>query len=162
MNAILLADCPDRPGLVADVATWIQRHGGNVLDLEQHVARDDDRFFLRAVWDRDGFDLSLDDARTAFATEIAGPAAMTWRLDDGSRRPRVALFVSRLSHCLFDLLLRIKKTFAFALAFDTFKKILPKKKPQEETFATILEGGLGPAMSNAFYFPYVDIPAGLS
>lgn len=55
-----------------------------------------------------------------------------------------------------DLLLRIKKTFALALAFDTLKKILPKKKPQQETFATILEGGLGPAMSEAFYFPYVE------
>ena len=106
MNAILLADCPDRPGLVADVAAWIRHHGGNVLDLEQHVARDDDRFFLRTVWDCEGFGLSLDDARARFAEEIAGPADMTWRLFDGTRRPRVALFVSRLSHCLFDLLSR--------------------------------------------------------
>ncbi len=55
-----------------------------------------------------------------------------------------------------DLLLRIKKTFALALAFDTIKKIFPRKKPAQETFATILDGGLGPAMSEAFYFPYVE------
>ena len=55
-----------------------------------------------------------------------------------------------------DLLLRIKKTFAFSLAFDTIKKALPKKKPSQETFASILESGLGPTMCNAFYFPYVE------
>ena len=43
MNAILLADCPDRPGLVADVAAWTRYHGANVFDLDPHVARDDDR-----------------------------------------------------------------------------------------------------------------------
>ena len=55
-----------------------------------------------------------------------------------------------------DLLLRLKKTFVFSLGIDTIKKVFPRKKPKEETFATILESGLGPTMCNAFYFPYVE------
>ena len=57
-----------------------------------------------------------------------------------------------------DLLLHLPKAFAFALARDTLLKALPKPKvpPSDETFATVLERGLGPAMSNAFYFPYVQ------
>lgn len=106
MSAILLAHCPDRPGLVAEVAHWVQARGGNVLELEQHVATDEGRFFLRALWELDGGAESLDVARTQFESDVAAGASMQWRLFDGRERPRVAVFVSKLSHCLFDLVAR--------------------------------------------------------
>ena len=61
-----------------------------------------------------------------------------------------------------DLALRLPKRFAFSLMFDTLMKVFPKKKAEKETFATVLERGLGPTMSKAFYFPYVEKLWGLA
>ncbi len=105
-TAILLAHCPDQPGLVAAVAHWIQSNGGNVLDLEQHVAEDLNTFFLRAEWEYAGQAVSFESLREAFRVEVAERFSMRWRLADNDFRPRAALFVSKQSHCLFDLLSR--------------------------------------------------------
>lgn len=105
-TAILLAHCPDQPGLVAAVAHWIQSNGGNVLDLEQHVAEDLNTFFLRAEWEYEGREGSFSALRTAFTAEVGDRFSMRWSLADRDLRPRAALFVSKQSHCLFDLLSR--------------------------------------------------------
>ncbi len=105
-TAILLIACPDRPGIVAAVADFIQRHGGNIVYLDQHVDRQEDAFFMRIEWQLDAFD--LDDTRliSSFQEEVAGPRAMDWQLHYSDRRPRVALLVSKDAHCLYDLLSR--------------------------------------------------------
>lgn len=54
-----------------------------------------------------------------------------------------------------DLALRLPKGFTISLAFDTFRKLLPSKPPTEENFATVLRRGLGPTLSENFYYPYV-------
>jgi formyltetrahydrofolate deformylase len=104
-SLILLIACPDRRGLVAAVTTFLSRHRGNILDLEQHTDPADGAFFMRVEFERTGFDLSPPAFATAFAP-VARRFAMEWSLHPRSRRARLALFVTRESHCLFDLLAR--------------------------------------------------------
>lgn len=104
-SAILLVQCPDRKGLDATIADFIFRHGGNILHFEQHQA-DEERYYLaRIEWDLNDFQLDLRDFPEKFAP-IAEKFSMTWRIAPSSRRPRVAIFVSKHDHCLVDLLYR--------------------------------------------------------
>jgi formyltetrahydrofolate deformylase len=104
---ILLVHCPDREGLVAAVTTAIHRHQGNIVDLDQHVDTDRQVFFMRVAWTPPPGDLQAPERfRQAFATDVAAPFAMNWRLERASRRARMAVFVSRYSHCLYDILAR--------------------------------------------------------
>lgn len=54
-----------------------------------------------------------------------------------------------------DLVAKLPKGFAAALAFDAVSKPLRRKESGEETFASVLRQGLGPAMCENFYYPYV-------
>jgi len=104
---ILLIHCPDREGLVASVTSLIRRYHGNVVDLDQHVDTDRGVFFMRVAWTPSPTDSrSIEHFEQAFAAEVAEPYAMTWRLERSSRRARMAIFVSKHSHCLHDILSR--------------------------------------------------------
>ena len=103
---VLLIHCPDREGLVAAVTTAIHRHHGNIVDLDQHVDTDRDVFFMRVAWTPPGDPQVLERFSRAFADDVAAPFAMNWRLERASRRARMAVFVSRYSHCLYDILAR--------------------------------------------------------
>ncbi len=106
-SLILLIHCPDREGLVASVTALIRKVGGNILDLDQHVDSERGVFFMRVEWTPPSADPSIV-ARFErdFATEVAAPYRMHSRLELASRRPRMALFVSKYSHCLYDILSR--------------------------------------------------------
>ena len=104
-SGILLISCPDKRGIVASVADFIYQRGGNVVHADQH--RDDDvgSFFTRIEWSSGGSQRDV----LSFADEfkiLAERFSMTWRLEDSSRSPRVALYVSKYQHCLLDLLHR--------------------------------------------------------
>jgi len=101
----LLVSCPDRRGIVASLAQLLYGHGANILDADQHTDTVAGQFFQRIRFD-------LSEARTdrralehAIA-ETGGRFGMDWRLAYGDQVKRVALFVSRYDHCLYDLLLR--------------------------------------------------------
>jgi formyltetrahydrofolate deformylase len=104
---VLLIHCPDREGLVASVTTVIRRFHGNIVDLDQHVDAERGVFFMRVAWNpvSDG-DVALEQFKQAFVSEVAIPYAMHWRLERASRRARMAVFVSKYSHCLYDILAR--------------------------------------------------------
>ncbi len=104
-SAILLISCDDKPGLVAQVTTFIHKHDGNILDLHQHVDRQANVFFMRVAWDLTEFQIPRDDIAQQFQ-QIAWEHRMTWRLHFSDERQRVALFVSKHSHCLYDILAR--------------------------------------------------------
>ena len=104
-TAVLLIACPDRKGIVAAVTAFLARHEGNIIDLEQHVDAAENVFFMRLEWDLRGFRVPVTRFGAAFAP-IAGGFAMDWELRRTSRRTRLALFVTRESHCLYDLLSR--------------------------------------------------------
>jgi formyltetrahydrofolate deformylase len=110
-TATLLIDCPDQRGIVAAVSEFLYRHGANIVHADQHQDAELKLFFMRVEWDLADFTLPVDPARgaggfdEAFA-EIATRFAMKVRLERSTRRPRLALFVSKYDHCLADLLYR--------------------------------------------------------
>jgi formyltetrahydrofolate deformylase len=104
VTAILLVNCRDRTGLVAALSTFVFSHGGNILDADQHAERDSGEFFMRLVWDLAGFDLGREAIQSEMA-ELARRFTLRWELTFSDHVPRVVLFASKASHCLYDLLL---------------------------------------------------------
>lgn len=104
-SAILLIACDDKPGLVASVTNFILKHNGNILDLHQHVDRDANMFFMRVAWDTANSTLPNDKIAETFQP-IAWEHRMAWRLQFSDEVQRMAIFVSKHAHCLYDLLAR--------------------------------------------------------
>lgn len=104
-TATLLIHCPDQPGLVHAVTGFIFAHQGNILDLEQHIDPPENLFFMRVEWAVENFTLAKEEISAAFAA-LGEKYRMGWTLHFSSERKRVALFVSKESHCLYDLLSR--------------------------------------------------------
>ncbi len=120
-RAILLVQCPDRPGLVAAISSFLFRHGANILDFDQHtseaggpmrpapagpplVSGDAGVYFTRLEFQTDKIDLPLEDLEKAFEFDVARPCQMRWRLTLSDRRKRVAILVSKHDHALLELL----------------------------------------------------------
>ena len=104
-RAILLVRCPDRPGIVAAISSFLVRHGANLTDFDQHTSEDEAAiYFTRLEFQADRIDLPLDDLEKAFALDVARPFAMDWRLTLSSRRKRVAVLVSKQDHALLEIL----------------------------------------------------------
>ncbi|MBA3582251.1 MAG: formyltetrahydrofolate deformylase [Gammaproteobacteria bacterium] len=104
--AILLIHCDDQKGLVAAVTDFIARHDGNVVDLDQHTDAVNGKFFMRVAWDLAGFKLKRDDIGNGFEQQVANARNMQWELHFNDHKPRMAIFVSKLHHCLHDMLAR--------------------------------------------------------
>ncbi|HET8724731.1 MAG TPA: formyltetrahydrofolate deformylase [Anaeromyxobacteraceae bacterium] len=105
MHAVLLIRCPDRPGIVAAVSTFLFRHGANVVDLDQHSTEEEPgTYFMRLEFQVEGLDVPLPRLADLFGAEVAAPLAMEWRLASHAERKRVAILVSRHDHALLDLL----------------------------------------------------------
>ena len=103
-TATLLVSCRDRTGLVAALSEFVFKHGGNILDADQHAEVETGLFFMRLRWELGGFKLSraeIDAAMRALATRFD----LEWELTYSDVRPRVAVFASKAPHCLYDLLL---------------------------------------------------------
>ena len=107
-SAILLIHCPDNKGIVATVSEFIYKNNGNITALAQHVDQDQQVFFMRIEWELDGFIIPDDKIGEYFDTLIAKKYDMQWQLHFSSEVPRLAIFVSRQPHCLYDLLARWK------------------------------------------------------
>lgn len=104
-SATLLISCPDRRGLVASITEFIFRHNGNILHLDQHVDLERGVFFMRVEWDMAAFALQRDQVEEQFAP-IARSFDMRWQLTFADQIQRMAIFVSKESHCLYDILSR--------------------------------------------------------
>lgn len=102
-TARLLLSAPDRPGLVAAVAEFIYRHGGDVTQADQHNDEEEGMFFQRVEFRLANFDLTRQELAPALA-EVAGPLGMRWSVRFSDEARRVAVLASRQSHCLVDLL----------------------------------------------------------
>ena len=104
-TATLLIHCPDRPGLVHDVTGFIFSHQGNIIDLQQHIDPDADTFFMRLEWSLENFTLEKSEIFDRLQP-MARRHEMQMRLHFASQRKRIALFVTKENHCLYDLLAR--------------------------------------------------------
>ena len=105
-SAILLIHCPDRRGLVASVTQFIHENHGNILHLDQHVDTQKQVFFMRVEWDLEGFKIPAEAIGATFEHLIADRYQMQWKLHFSDEVPRLAILVSKLSHCLYDILSR--------------------------------------------------------
>ncbi|HLI90728.1 MAG TPA: formyltetrahydrofolate deformylase [Ktedonobacteraceae bacterium] len=104
----LLISCPDRPGIVAAISRFIFEHQGNIVESDQHATDPaGGTFFMRISFAEDSFTLSQHELVEAF-TPIADTFAMQWSVHYSRQRKRAGILVSRLDHCLVDLLWRWK------------------------------------------------------
>ena len=104
-TATLLVCCPDRKGLVAALAQVLYGHGANILDADQHTDPVAGQFFQRIKLDLSELHKDRTSLETAIS-EVAARFSMDWRITNGHRRSKTAIFVSKYDHCLYDLLLR--------------------------------------------------------
>lgn len=104
-TATLLISCPDQKGLVAKIANFIYSNGGNIIHADQHTDFTAGLFLTRLEWQLDGFNLPRDLIGPAF-NAIAQPLNANWQLHFSDTPPRIAIWVSKQDHCLYDLLWR--------------------------------------------------------
>lgn len=105
-SAILLIHCKDQPGIVVSITDFIFTSGGNILSLDQHVDSEHQKFFMRVEWDLQNFSIASDSIGIEFEKGVASRFGMQWQLHFSSDAPRMALFVSKLPHCFYDILSR--------------------------------------------------------
>ncbi|WP_439488075.1 formyltetrahydrofolate deformylase [Algoriphagus sp.] len=103
-KAILIIQCPDQKGIVAEVSRFLYSYEGNILEVDQHVDEEMGMFFMRAAWELDSFSLQKDEIADRFKQEVGDRFKMDFKLHFNFPKPRMAIFVSKLSHCLFDIL----------------------------------------------------------
>jgi formyltetrahydrofolate deformylase len=102
---VLTLSCPDRPGIVASVSAFLFANGQNILDAQQFDDVETGRFFMRVVFEAATSAPSLDSLRAGFR-DVGAEWQMEWQIRDRAVRRRVLLLVSRLDHCLVDLIYR--------------------------------------------------------
>lgn len=107
-NAILLIHCPDKQGIVAKITEFLDNNNGNIIELDQHVDREDKIFYMRIEWELDKFLIPENKIGDYFNTQIAVKYDMYWKLYFSDFKHRMAIYVSKMSHCLFDILARYK------------------------------------------------------
>jgi formyltetrahydrofolate deformylase len=105
VTAVLLISCADQKGLVAAVSDFLFRNGGNIVHADQHTDREEGVFLQRVEWELDGFGFARSAIHGAFRP-IAERFAMRWSLHFSDETPRLAILVSKMHHCLYDLLAR--------------------------------------------------------
>ena len=102
-SAVLLLSCKDRTGLISRISHFVFERGGNIIDLDEHV--DGQQFFIRIAWDMKKFSVPESEVHSAFAP-LAKEFDATWQVRFTGQKERVAIFVSRLDHCLQEILWR--------------------------------------------------------
>lgn len=105
LTATILISCPDRRGIVAKIASFVADNGGNIIYNDQYTDFAAGLYLNRIEWELNQFNIPRDRIEAAFA-EVAAPLEAQWELHFSDRMPRIAIFVSRQSHCLVDLLWR--------------------------------------------------------
>jgi formyltetrahydrofolate deformylase len=105
-SAILLIHCPDKKGLILAVTEFIHKNNGNIIYLEQHVDINKKVFFMRIEWDLSGFLIPRNKIGEYFNVLIAKKFRMHWQLNYSDAVPKMAVFVSKLPHCLYDIISR--------------------------------------------------------
>ena len=107
-TAILLLHCPDQQGIISEVTKFITDNQGNIVYLDQYVDRQDGIFFMRIQWELDTFIIPREKIKEYIETLYTQRYKMEFNLYFSDQRPRMAIFVSKMSHCLYDLLARWK------------------------------------------------------
>ena len=137
-KAIILLHCPDRQGIITDVTGFITRNGGNIVYLDQYVDTIEKRLFMRIEWELDSFSIPRERIKQAVDAAFAERYEMYSSVYFSDEKPRMAIFVSKMSHCLYDLLCIVSNhedlrevAEQFGIPFYVWK-IAPDKSNREE------------------------------
>ncbi|NNK18100.1 MAG: formyltetrahydrofolate deformylase [Maribacter sp.] len=106
MKTTILIHCPDQTGIISAVTGFIHSKGGNIIYLDQHVDKEADVFFMRLESDFENNGLEIVAFEKEFVSSLAKPYQMKWSLHLDDVLPKMAIFVSKYNHCLYDLLSR--------------------------------------------------------
>jgi len=104
----ILIHCKDQSGIIAAVTNFIASKNGNIVYIDQHVDQEQSVFFMRLEGEFNDSSYNHSDFNTEFQKDIALKFDMSWELYTAAYRPKMALFVSKYEHCLYDILGRYK------------------------------------------------------
>ncbi|MDV7185992.1 formyltetrahydrofolate deformylase [Lutibacter sp. TH_r2] len=102
----ILINCKDNKGIIASVTNFISQQSGNIVYIDQYVDRVENLFFMRLECEFSVKAFNLKMFKNMFNNVIADKFEMNWRLHDSDSKPKMAIFVSKYSHCLYDILSR--------------------------------------------------------
>ena len=105
-HAVLVMHCPDEPGIIAVITDFINTNGGNILYIDQYVNRVDNIFYMRVEWDLGNFRIPREKINENFDTLYAKRFNVSFRITFADEPLRMCLFVSKMSHCIYDILAR--------------------------------------------------------
>ena len=108
MKITILINCKDQKGIISKVTDFIHKNDGNITYLDQYVERDKKKFFMRLECDFKEKDFNLNVFKNSFKEILANPLSFTYQIFDNNLKKRMAIFVSKYDHCLYDILSRFK------------------------------------------------------
>jgi formyltetrahydrofolate deformylase len=108
LKTTILVHCPDQAGIICTVTGFISKNKGNIVYLDQHVDKPANVFFMRTVVEFEEDFSDLDHFKTLFQKELASTYNMQWSIHTDDKLPKMAIFVSKYKHCLYDLLSRYR------------------------------------------------------
>lgn len=100
----ILIHCEDQKAIIASVTNYISSIDGNIIYLDQHVDADENVFFMRLECEFSAKNWNIEVIKKDFQTNLATPFNMSWEMYTQDEKPRMALFVSKYDHCLYDIL----------------------------------------------------------
>jgi len=100
----LLIHCADQPNIIASVTNFMASNDGNIVYIDQHVDREQNIFFMRLECEFSSNTFSLEEFKQAFQSVLAEQFQLHWKIYSAERKPKMALFVSKYDHCLYDIL----------------------------------------------------------
>ncbi len=105
MNKItLLIHCDDQPNIIASVTSFMAENSGNIVYIDQHVDREQNIFFMRLECEFESATFSVENFKEAFRKSLVDQFNLKWRIYAAEVRPKMALFISKYDHCLYDIL----------------------------------------------------------
>ncbi|WP_299362660.1 formyltetrahydrofolate deformylase [Winogradskyella sp.] len=105
MNKItLLIHCDDQPNIIASVTNFMALNNGNIVYIDQHVDREQNIFFMRLECEFASNAFSIESFKELFQNALVDKFGFEWRMYSAEKKPKMALFVSKYDHCLYDIL----------------------------------------------------------
>jgi formyltetrahydrofolate deformylase len=104
-HSTLILSCPDQKGLVARISQFIFQRGGNIINLDEHVDNEEKMFFIRLELDMKDFGIPPKEFEQQFQS-LADEVKGAWEIRYSSNKSKIAIFVSRMDHCLQEILWR--------------------------------------------------------
>ena len=107
-QAVLLTHSPDRPGLLRAIIDFISKYGGNIYEMQHCMDMDDMVTFVRVKWEMEKFSIPKEEFSERFQEEVASEFDIKFDIFFTGRVLRMAVFVSKLPHCLSDIIYRLR------------------------------------------------------